>query len=291
MKPSFHQPAPFALLPHAFAAFAAAPATLPPDALQLMKTKAESFEEYCANKADRMHGLQVDTRTGIAVQPVTGVMMAGVDPEYEAFCGYFDTERIVQACARAAADMSINALVLQINSPGGYTGGVREAVAALTELRAARPGMPVIAYAEKVCASAALWVSLACSERAAAPGAEVGGIGTYMVTADTSRYYMMNGIDVRLFADGQFKGLGAAGVAWSDAWYGHIAQRVAAVSTQFKGTVMKAAPAHDPALMEGQSWSAADGPLGSGQIFALTVPRFDSVIAALAAWLQTGGTN
>lgn len=287
MKPTFHQPAPFALLPHAFAAFAADPGAMPADALRNMDTHADSWDDYCRGRADKVKGLQIDAVTGIAVQPVSGVMMAGVDPEYEIWCGYFNTERIVEACSRAASDESIKALVLQINSPGGYTAGVREAAAAIAELRAARPGMPVVAYAERVCASAALWVALACGERAAAPGAEVGGIGVYQVTMDSSKYFLQAGIEVKLFTDGKFKGLGAAGVAWSDAWYGHVAERVANMSRQFKSLVGLAAPAHPAALMEGQSWSAADGPTGEGYLFAGTVARFGVLLESVNLYLQS----
>ncbi len=257
-RPSTFLPAPFAMLPGAFAEFSGTARSgqpLPSDvAFQAycLQPQADTWEDYCMCQANKRVGLMIDTTTGIAVQPVMGRMMQGVSPVYEAYCGWFNTARLVEAARRTATDDAVKALVLYIDSPGGYTPGIREAAIALRSIT----GKPVLAWLQNA-ASAAMYVAAGCQQRHAPSFAEIGGIGTFIVTWDASRYYAVQGYEVRLYADGVFKGMGAEGVAWSEDWYSFIEARVAGAGKDFKDFIRASCPAVPDTLMEGQSFPAS----------------------------------
>lgn len=229
------------------------------------------WEEY----ADELHGLRIDPVTGIAIQPVTGVMVYGAGEVWECF-GCFDTGRIIESAGRASQDLSIRALILAFDSPGGYTTGVDDAHGALLALRAARPDLPVYAYVDGQCCSAAAWVAAGCQERHAARRSTVGGIGVYTVTTDSSAAYQNEGLARRLITDGKYKGLGSAGVAWTEDWYALVAELVATESLAIKSAIKAAAPLVTDDWMQGQGHRATtlrdSGQVGRGY-FLQTVPR------------------
>lgn len=276
MKPSVHVPLPFACLPSTYDALRSElPGQEQAFASMMIQPRADSFDDYCERCADEKAGLVLDHATGIAIQPVVGTMWDGVDPYYEAFYNYFNTSRIVEAAAEAAENMRIRALVFAFDSPGGYSRGVDDAHGAILQLRAARPDLPVVAYVNGYCCSAAAWVAAGCETRHSARRGTVGSVGTYVVTVDTSRYYAAMGVDIRLVTDGVYKGMGEPGVAWPAEWHEWVAKSVDGVSRRIKGAVSAACPKVTPEWMQGQAFGAADlldaGEVGEGW-FLQSVP-------------------
>src|SRR5204863_8901093 len=49
-------------------------------AARITDPASDSFDEYCQREADAKVGLQFDAATGIAVQPVSGMMWDGIHP-------------------------------------------------------------------------------------------------------------------------------------------------------------------------------------------------------------------
>jgi len=259
MIPTLSLPLPFAVLPSTFESMRTdLPSQTEARTAALIQPRADSFDDWCQDCADIKHGLEIEPITGIAVQPVCGVMMDGVDPYFEAFWGYFDTGRIQRTAAEVAANSAVRALILYFDSPGGYSRGVDDAHGSLLALREARPDLPVLAYVGGYCCSAAAWVAAGCAERHSARRGTVGGVGTYIVTVDSNRYYAAMGIDIRLWTDGKFKGLGESGVAWSADWYAWVEKAVESCSRRIKGAVATACPAITPDWMQGQPHGAAD---------------------------------
>ena len=179
------------------------------------------------------HGLEFDPSGRVAVQYVSGVFYAGASPELEYWYGLYNTARIQQACADIRATKGIRALVLVIDSPGGYSRGVDEAANDLAKLRS--EGIPVFAFVKGTAASAAYWIAASANVIGAPTHAEVGSIGTYVVTYDSSAYFSQMGVDVRVHRDGELKGMGVAGKEWTPAEYAWVQQRVKETSSPMNG--------------------------------------------------------
>jgi signal peptide peptidase SppA len=84
----------------------------------------------------------------------------------------------------AVADSSIDAVVLDVDSPGGEVFGVQEAWDAI---RAASKVKPVVAVANAIAASAAYYLASAADELLVTPSGMVGSIGVYALHVDVSK--------------------------------------------------------------------------------------------------------
>lgn len=106
----------------------------------------------------------------------------------------------------AVADARVDAIVLDIDSPGGTVTGVPELAA---KVRAAREVKPVVAVANGMMASAAYWIGSQASEVVASPSSDVGSIGVFAVHEDWSKWLEAEGVVVTEIAAGKYKTEGA----------------------------------------------------------------------------------
>jgi signal peptide peptidase SppA len=109
---------------------------------------------------------------------------------------------LASTITKFAAMPSVAAIVLDVDSPGGSVYGVQELGDAIY---AARDAKPVVAVANSLAASAAYWVASQASEFYAAPGAEVGSIGVYMIHANVAEALKQDGVEVTLISAGKYK--------------------------------------------------------------------------------------
>lgn len=140
----------------------------------------------------------------VAVMPIVGALL----PRAEALdrtSGAVSTQQLTAQFDRLAADPSIAAIVLDVDSPGGSTGGVEEFAQRVQDAGARKP---VIAIANPIMASAAYWVGSAATELVVAPSAMVGSIGVYSAHADLSAALDKEGVKVTLISAGAKKVLG-----------------------------------------------------------------------------------
>lgn len=94
------------------------------------------------------------------------------------------TDDIAAEARQAAAEPKIDAIVLEIDSPGGEVFGVPEA---WTAIREAAKVKPVVAVASSQAASAALYLASAASEFYITPSGEAGSVGVYALHIDASK--------------------------------------------------------------------------------------------------------
>lgn len=142
----------------------------------------------------------------VAVIPVHGVMSQRMNM-LSNISGGTSTEMLGQQIQEALADASVQALVLDIDSPGGRTEGVEELAA---QILAARGQKPIVAVANALCASAAYWIASACDQIVATPSASVGSIGVYMVHTSYARAAANAGYDYTVIRAGRYKAEGMA---------------------------------------------------------------------------------
>lgn len=133
---------------------------------------------------------------GVAVIPLHGVMVQRADWFMEA-CGILSTDQVGQLVDAAADDESVEAIVMDIDSPGGSVFGTPELGA---KVAAAGKKKPVIGVANSMAASAAFWVGSQATEFVITPGGMGGSIGVYSMHVDRSQELADAGLKVTLVA-------------------------------------------------------------------------------------------
>jgi membrane-bound ClpP family serine protease len=116
------------------------------------------------------------------VIPLHGVMVQRADWFMEA-CGMLSTDQVGQLVDQAADDPSVEAIVIDVDSPGGSVFGTPELAA---KVAAAAKQKKVIAVANSMAASAAYYVASQASEVVVTPGGMCGSIGVVMMHVDES---------------------------------------------------------------------------------------------------------
>ena len=204
---------------------------------------------------------------GLAVIPLHGVMMRRPDV-IARFFGACDTEAVRESVELAAADRSVGAILLDIDSPGGTINGTPELA---TAVRDASLRKPIYAFSAGMMCSAAYWVGSQADVIYSAPSARVGSIGVLLPVVDRSEALAKAGVKVEVFAAGKFKSAGVPGTTLTDDQRAWLQQGVDETWAQFKGAVRSRRNVPDGA-MEGQHF-AADAAAGHGLISALANTR------------------
>jgi signal peptide peptidase SppA len=106
------------------------------------------------------------------------------------------------ALAKAAANDKVEAIVMDVNSPGGFVDLIPEVAA---DIRAARAQKPVVAVANTTAGSAAYWLASQASQLVVSPSGEVGSIGVYQIHEDLSGMLAKEGVNVTIVRAGKYK--------------------------------------------------------------------------------------
>lgn len=141
-----------------------------------------------------------------------------------------------QRIARAANDHRVDAIVLDVDSPGGTVGGVPELAQRIYE---ARQKKPIVAVANGLMASAAYWIGAAASEVVASPSSEVGSIGVFLVHEDWSKWLESEGVVVTEISAGRYKTEAAPWRPLDEAAADFLHGRVATVYNWFTSDVAR----------------------------------------------------
>jgi signal peptide peptidase SppA len=141
---------------------------------------------------------------GVAIIPIHGSITKR--PSFFSFLyGGTSIDQISASFQAAMNDPAVQAVVLDMDSPGGTVSGVDE----LSEkIYAGRGKKPIVAYAGSMMASAAYWIGSAADRIIAAKTADIGSIGVLMMHADWSEYDKKVGIKTTYITAGKYKALG-----------------------------------------------------------------------------------
>ncbi len=90
-----------------------------------------------------------------------------------------DARDTTEALRRYADNVSVKAMVIRINSPGGAIAPSQEIYAAIRQTRESS-GKPIVASLDSVAASGGLYIAAACDEIVANPGSITGSIGVIL---------------------------------------------------------------------------------------------------------------
>lgn len=136
-------------------------------------------------------GVAVRMVGNVGVVKILGVMTQRGDVIHSAETR--STAAVAREVGMLAADTKADAILLEIDSPGGEVYGVPEAWAAI---QAAGKLKPVIAHANSQMASAALYLGAAAKEIWVTPSGEAGSLGVYAMHVDESRAIDAEGVKV-----------------------------------------------------------------------------------------------
>jgi signal peptide peptidase SppA len=191
------------------------------------------------------------------------------------------TEVLGAQIEAAAADPSIVAIVLDVNSPGGGVFGVQEVA---DTIRAARAKKPIVAVANALMASAAYWIGSAASELVVTPSGLVGSIGVFSIHEDHSKELATDGIDVTLIRAGRFKAEDNPFAPLTDEAKAAIQERVDGFYAQFTKAVAKGRNVSLDAVRNGfGEGRVVDAKQAVAEKMADRIATMDDVLADLAS--------
>jgi protease-4 len=109
-------------------------------------------------------------------------------------------DEVAEQIERADEDTAVDALVLNLNTPGGE-------VVASEDIRhaAERFDGPTVAYATNLCASGGMWIAAGCDTVHAREGSRVGSIGVIGANFGAQDLLETAGLEYRRFVAGEFK--------------------------------------------------------------------------------------
>lgn len=149
---------------------------------------------------------QMEIEDGIAWIPVGGPIGIRLG-KFEKGAGAVDVGDIDDELDDAEGDDEARAIVLDMDTPGGMVSGVPELA---DRIRAV--DKPIYAWCNGgMIASAGYWLAAACDGIFATQSADIGSIGVYAPFTDLSRMAEMQGIKVKVFTSGKYKGMGVPG--------------------------------------------------------------------------------
>jgi signal peptide peptidase SppA len=116
------------------------------------------------------------------------------------------TDEIGAQLNAAIASKQVDAILLDVDSPGGAVAGVPELA---QRILAAREQKPIFAFANGLMASAAYWLSAMADQIIAMPSSFVGSIGVVYVHEDHSQELAQQGVRITTISAGKYKTEGA----------------------------------------------------------------------------------
>lgn len=141
------------------------------------------------------------THGAVAVLPLYGTIFPRANLVSE-MSGGTSLQQWAASFDDAVRDPRVDAILIDVHSPGGSTALVADTAA---KIRAARGEKPVVAIANALCASAAYHLASQAQEIVASPSALVGSIGVFLAHEDWSRFDDIQGIKTTLIHAGRYK--------------------------------------------------------------------------------------
>ncbi len=245
--------------------------------------------ETRARIGDHLSGLSrpLKRHGGVAVLPIRGVIDHRMGGMAE-WTGGTSTEALSAMLRQAAADGSIGAIVLDVDSPGGSVPGLQELAAEIFALRGSKR---IIAVANSVMASAAYWLASQADEIVSIPSGLVGSIGVVTAHQDMSAALEKEGVKITLVSYGKYKTENNPFQALTPEGLAQLQGRVNVAGDRFVADVARG---------RGVSISAVKNGFGEGRVLAATDARrlglidrigtLDSVAAAVGGRLGTRET-
>jgi ClpP class serine protease len=183
-------------------------------------------KDFCG---DAVELEQMTIEDSLAIIPIKGPLGCDLDA-FEKGAGATDYADIVSDIASANENPAVQNILLCMDTPGGMWGGLVECANAITESE-----KPVYAFVPPggVVASAGMYLAAACSGRFLSPSSQAGSIGVYCAYLDLSKMAEKQGIKVKVFSSGTYKGMGIHGTELSEEQEEYLQGEVMELADEF----------------------------------------------------------
>lgn len=144
-------------------------------------------------KVERSRAVEMSVANGVASIPIHGVIAHRASAVGRISSRVGTSVEHIRADLQAALDDdAVQAIVLDVDSPGGSVQGLAELG---DEIRAARAKKPIVAHTDGLMASAAYWLASQADKVVATKSATVGSIGVIASVIDQHRALANEGLD------------------------------------------------------------------------------------------------
>jgi len=236
------------------ALFLKQPWLITPEAHAALVAAARAFFDSPAKPLDPEPDSPLLTiEDGVGIVSIHGPMIRKPDLIAALLFGATDTDEIIAAVNEAAQHPEVQAVLLDIDSPGGSVNGTPELAQAVADL--AREKYTYAFSAGQMC-SAAYWVASQCDAIYVTPSARVGSIGVILPVVDRSEAFKQAGLRVEVFAAGKFKSAGMPGIPLTDDQRAWLQSDVEEIAADFREAVLARGRKIPAEAMEGQTFSA-----------------------------------
>lgn len=226
----------------------------------------------------------------IAVLPITGIIAHRMNLiEDVSGPGGTSIQKLQAQFREALAADQCQAIVLDVDSPGGSVDGVPELA---EEIYQARKIKPIIACVNTMCASAAYWLGSAAGEVVCMPSGSVGSIGVYMVHEDLSRALDEAGVALTFIKAGKYKTEGNPSEPLSPEARDHFQEMVDDLYSLFVNAVAKNRGTTQAKVRSGYGEGRALLARDALKVDLIDgIGTFDSVLAKLGVGTMTPSRN
>lgn len=200
-------------------------------------------------KARQALAPRATVENGIGVLEISGVLAYRPDLGEMFFDGFEDSAEVLSAFRRLEADPETKAIILNVNSPGGFSVGGAEIADAV--FKSARP---TVAWVGGMMCSLAYWIGSQASAVVSTRSAMVGSIGAYVSVVDFHRMLANAGIEVKVFTnkEGTFKAAGMPGAPIKDDHAAEFTRQAQRSFDVFRADVLRAREGVPDDAMQGQ---------------------------------------
>ena len=235
-----------------------------------------------ASRADTQT-VQLDGR--VAVVKINGTLFqrAWESWWWGSYDGY---DAIVQRIQTALASAQVDAVVLQIDSPGGFVAGCFDAVRAI-RTSALTVDKPIVAFADEMACSAAYALASSASKIVVPSTGVLGSIGVVRAVYDQSKMLSDWGLAVHLITSGKAKADGHPAIPLSDEARARMQSEVDQLADIFAAEVAATRPLEQKAIrgLEAQTF------IGQRAIDAGLADQQGTLIDAIALAASLGKTK
>jgi capsid assembly protease len=190
---------------------------------------------------------------GTAIIPIRGVMVHGLKM-VEKVDSVVCAEDIEKDIKFAMESSDVKRVVFDIDSPGGMYNGTPELGDVIAKYQGVKP---MAAFTNGLMASAAYWTGIASGSVYMSRSASVGSIGVVMMWPDVSKAMEGEGVKIKVFSSGEFKGM-TPEVELTGSQESYLQARVMSLANEFYSHVKEARAGVDESAFDGRTFQAAE---------------------------------
>ena len=190
---------------------------------------------------------------GTAIIPIRGVMVHGLKMA-EKVDSVVCAEDIEKDIKFAMESGDVKRVVFDIDSPGGMYNGTPELGDVIAKYQGVKP---MAAFTNGLMASAAYWTGIASGSVYMSRSASVGSIGVVMMWPDVSKAMEGEGVKIKVFSSGEFKGM-TPEVELTGSQESYLQSRVMSLANEFYSHVKEARAGVNESAFDGRTFQAVE---------------------------------